>query len=99
MEFADIIELEVSSNALVIKKIEDEINSIIRIGDKDIEELKIKRDAILYFTCFENLKNPIKPEFTIFLYLLNNQNIELVFESEKENLLREFEEYIKLILI
>ncbi len=99
MNYIDLIELDVTANALVIKSYQGDINSIIKIEDKEIEEMKLKKDSISFFTISRNFKNPIKPEFTIFIYTLNNIIIEMVFESDDIKSLEGLEEYIKSILI
>jgi hypothetical protein len=93
------MELDTTANAIIIKSLESEVNSIIKINDKEIEEMKIKKDAISFFTISRNLKNPIKPEFTIFIYTVNNIIIEMVFECDEVKTLEGLEEYIKSILI
>ncbi len=99
MNYIDLIEL-LTPNALSIKSnSKSEINSIIKIDDKEVEEMKLKRDAISFFTIKRNLQNPIKPEFSIFIYTTNKIIIEMIFESEDKEELKKLEEYIKSILI
>ncbi len=99
MSFVDMIELDVPANAVILKRFEGEINSIVKINDKEIQEMKIKKDAVLFFTVSKNYDNPIKPEFTILIYTANNATIEVIFESDKKTELKELEEYVKSIII
>ena len=99
MNFIEIIELDVPANAIILKTNNEKISSIIKINNKEIKEMKIKKDAILFFTVSKNYDNPIKPEITFFIYTLNNAIIELIFESDDKKELKELEEYAKSILI
>ncbi len=99
MNFTDFIELDVPSNAIILKTRENQIKSIVKIDDKEISELKIRKEAISFFTLKSNYKNPLKPEFSIFIYTLNNTIIENVYEGTEEKILKELEEYVKSILI
>jgi hypothetical protein len=56
MNYVELIELDVPANALIIKSYQGEINSIIKIDDKEIEEMKLKKDSISFFTISRNLK-------------------------------------------
>ena len=99
MSFVDMIELDVPAEAIILKNYNGDISSIIKINDKEIKEMKIKKDAILFFTVSKNYNNPIKPEITFYLYTVNNANIEIIFESDNKEELKELEEYAKSILI
>jgi bisphosphoglycerate-independent phosphoglycerate mutase (AlkP superfamily) len=99
MSFVEMIELDVPAEAIILKQKQGEISSIIKINDKEIQEMKIKKDAILFFTVSKNYDNPIKPEITFFIYSLNNTIIEIIFESDDKKELKELEEYAKSILI
>ncbi len=97
MNFNEIIELDVPADAIILRSVEN--NSVIKIKEIEIEEIKIKKSSISFFTINRNYKNPLKPEFTILIYTLNNIIIESVFEASEEKTLKELEEYIKSILI
>jgi hypothetical protein len=99
MSFVDMIELDVPAEAIILKNYNGNISSIIKINDKEIKEMKIKKDAILFFTVSKNYDNPIKPEITFILYTLNNATVEIIFESDDKKELKELEEYAKSILI
>ncbi|WP_456471371.1 hypothetical protein [Caminibacter sp.] len=99
MNFTDIIELDVSAEALILNTTSEDINSIIKIKENEIPQLKIKKEAILFFTVHDNIENPIKPEFTINIYTVNNYLIEFILESDNIEKLKELKEYIVSILI
>ena len=99
MSFIEIIELDVPADAIILKNYNQDISSIIKIDDKEIKEMKIKKDAILFFTVSNNYDNPIKPEITFFIYTINNKTIEIIYESDDKKELKELEEYVKSILI
>jgi len=99
MNFSDFIDLDVSSNSLLLKQYNNNISSVIKIDNKEIEEIKIKKDSITFFTISKKLNNPIKPEFTILIYTINNHIIELIYEYEDKKVLEELEEFVKSILL
>ncbi|EDM24301.1 hypothetical protein [Caminibacter mediatlanticus] len=65
MNFAEFIDIDVSSNSIILKAFNNNISSIIKIDNKEVKELKIKKEAISFFTLSKNFDNPIKSEFTI----------------------------------
>ena len=99
MSFIEMIELDVPADAIILKNYNQDISSIIKIDDKEIKEIKIKKNAILFFTVSKNYDNPIKPEITFFIYTINNKTIEIIYESDDKKELKELEEYVKSILI
>ncbi len=99
MNFSDFIDLDTTSNSLILKQYNNNISSVIKIDNKEIEEIKIKKDSIAFFTISKKLNNPIKPEFTILVYTINNHIIELLYEYEDKKVLEELEEFVKSILL
>jgi len=97
--FERLIELDDSGNAIILKTENNSINSIIKLNDEEVKELKIKRDAISFYTLNPVINNPLKPECTFTLYTNTNHKIELIYESEDKEELIKFEEFVKNILI
>ncbi|WP_457564212.1 hypothetical protein, partial [Caminibacter sp.] len=98
MNFSEFIELDVPANAVILRTHKNQIKSVVKIDDKEINELKIRKEAVSFFTISQNYKNPLEPEFTIFIYTSNNIIIENVYEGDEINTLKELEEYVKSIL-
>jgi len=97
--YDNLIEFDDSSNAIILKTDKSSINSIVKLNDNEIKELKIKRDAILFYTLNPVINNPLEPECTFMLYTKNNYTIELIYESEDKEELIKFEEFVKELLI
>jgi hypothetical protein len=99
MDFVNLVEFDPTSEALIFKTKNDDINSLILFEDKEIEFLKIKKSAIAFFIISENFKNPIAPEITIKIYTLNNKIIQAEFTGSDAKLLNELKEYVSSIII
>ncbi len=97
--FEKLIEFDDSSNAIILKTDKNSINSIVKLNDKEIKELKIKKEAILFYTLNPVINNPLEPECTFIIYTSNNMQIELIYESDDKEELIKFEEFVKSILI
>ena len=96
MEF-DFIQLDLSIDALLIKSFKNEkFEFIIKLDEEEIEEIKIKKDAINFFTSKAFFENPLASEFTIKIYTSTN-NI-LTLEATGEDIKALFE-YIKSIIL
>ena len=97
--YENILSVDDSSNAIILKSDKKSINSIVKLNDKEIKELKIKKESILFYTLNPVINNPLKPECTFIIHTLNNHTIELIYESENKEELIKFEEFVKEILI
>ena len=96
MEF-DFIQLDLSIDAILIQSFKnDKMEFIIKLDDEEIEEIKIKKDAINFFTSKAFFENPLASEFTIKVYTSTN-NI-LTLEATGEDIKGLFE-YIKSIIL
>ena len=49
MNFSDFIELDVPANGVILRTFSNGINSIVKIDDKEIQELKIRKNSIEFF--------------------------------------------------
>ncbi|NPA88122.1 hypothetical protein [Caminibacter pacificus] len=94
-----LIEFDDSANAIILKTDKESINSIVKLNSKEIKELKIKKEAILFYTLNPVINNPLKPECTFLIYTSNNMEIEVIYESEDKEELIKFEEFVKTTLI
>jgi len=95
----NVIEIDTSIDAIILKTDKTQINSIVKINEEEIKELKIKKDAILFYTLNPVINNPLKPECTFCIYTSNNIIIEVIYESDDKEELIKFEEYVKSILL
>jgi len=99
MNFNDYIEIDTSSNSILIKTYKENNNEIVvKLNDLEVEEVKFKQNAIELFSCNKDFSNPLAPEFTINIYFHSYKAaIEVVGENKEE--IEKFYEYIKSILI
>ena len=99
MNFNDYIELDTSSNSILIKSFSQNNNEIIiKINQKETKEIKLKQDLIQFFTSNSDFSNPLAPEFTIEIYF-NNHIVSIEVTGENKEEIEKFYEYIKSILI
>jgi len=99
MNFNYYVELDTSSNSILIKSFSQNNNElVIKINEKEIKEIKLKQDLIQFFTSNSDFSNPLAPEFTIDIYF-NNHIVSLEVTGEDEEEIKRFYEYIKSILI
>jgi len=99
MNFNEYIEIDTSSNSILIKTHKEKNNEIVvKLNDKEVEEVKFKQEAIELFSSNKDFSNPLSPEFIINIYFHSYQiSIETVGENKEE--IKKFYEYIKSILI
>ena len=96
--FIEYLELDLSLEIFIFKKTNKEIISSVKINDKEVQELKIKKESILFTTFDEKSET----DFKIEIYPTNNQIITLSYILKDENLKGEFErfkEYIKSLIL
>jgi len=99
MNFNDYIELDTSSRSLILKSFSNNSNEIIiKLNEEEMQEIKLKQDAIELFSCNKDFSNPLSPEFIIKICFHNYVvSIEVTGEEKKE--VEKFYEYLKSILI
>jgi len=101
--FIDYLELDLSLEIFIFKRTDKEILSTIKVNDKEVKELKIKKSAVL-FTTFDETD---ETDFKIEVYPTNNQLITLSYKlkyeyAKDENIKNEFDkfkEYIKSLIL
>ena len=97
MEF-DFIQLDLSIDAILIKNFKNEkFEFIIKLDEKEIEEIKIKKAAINFFIAKKDFNTPLGNEFLIQIYT-STKNI-LTLEANGEEEIRTLFEYIKSIIL
>ena len=97
MEF-DFIQIDDSIDAILLQNFKnDKIEFILKLDEEEIEEIKIKKDAINFFTSKAFLENPLASEFIIKIYTSNN-NI-LTLEAAGEEDIKPLFEYLKSIIL
>jgi len=99
MTFNEYIEIDTSSNSILVKTYKEKNNEIIlKLNEKEVEEIKFKQDAIELFSSNKDFSNPLSPEFIINVYFHNYKiSIEVVGENKED--IEKFYEYLKSILI
>jgi len=99
MNFNDYVELDTSSNAILIKSFSQNNNEIvIKVNEKETKEIKLKKNLIQFFTSISDFSNPLAPEFTIEIYF-NNHIVSIEVTRENKEEIEKFYEYIKSILL
>ena len=99
MNFNDYIKTDVSSNSILILSASESNNEIIiKINEKQINEIKLKKDFIQFFTVSEDFSNPLAAEFHIDIYF-NHYIITLEVTGENKEEIKNFCEYLKSIII
>jgi len=101
--FIEYLELDLSLEIFIFKRTDKEILSTIKVNDKEVKELKIKKSAVL-FTTFDETD---ETDFKIEVYPTNNQLITLSYKlkyeyAKDENIKNEFDkfkEYIKSLIL
>jgi len=101
--FIEYLELDLSLEIFIFKKTDKEIISTVKVNNKEVKELKIKKESILFTTFDETDEN----DFIIEIYPTNNQLITLSYKLKDEyvkdeNIKNEFEkfkEYIKSLIL
>ena len=97
MEF-DFIQIDTSIDAILIKNFRnDKMEFIMKLDDSEIEEIKIKKDAINFFTSKAFFENPLASEFTIKVHTSTNNILSL--EAAGEENIKALFEYIKSIIL
>ena len=93
------LEIDLSLDIFIFKTNTKDFKSIVRVNEKEVKEIKIKKDAIL-FTTFD--EDPLANLFFIEIFPQNNHIITLTFSLKNENLKDDFEkfkEYIKSLIL
>ena len=97
MEF-DFIQLDLSIDAILLKRFKNEkIEFILKLDDIEIEEIKIKKNAINFFISKGDFETPLGNEFLIKIHTSTN-NI-LTLEAAGENNVKVLFEYVKSIIL
>jgi len=96
--FIEYLELDLSLEIFIFKKTKKELISTVKVNNKEVKELKIKKESVL-FTTFDAKSDS---DFTIEIYPTNNSIITLSYILKDENLKDEFDkfkEYIKSLIL
>jgi len=96
--FIKYLELDLSLEVFEFKKLDKEILSTVKVNEKKITSLKIKRSSILFITFNEKSEIDLKIE----IYTLNNHIITLSYLLKDESFKEEFDkfkEYIKSLIL
>ena len=97
--FMEYVELDLSLEIFIFKTVTKEIKSTVKINNKLVKEIKLKREAILFTSFDEDDKENV---FIIEVYTQNNHIITLTFSLKDEALKDDFEkfkEYIKSLIL
>jgi len=99
--FIEYLELDSSLEVFIFKQTSKMIDSEIEVNNKEVKELKIKKDSINFITFNSNSDT----DFMIEIYPKNNIVITLSYfikEDSSEEIKEEFknfEEYIKMLIL
>ena len=96
--FIEYLELDLSLEIFEFKKLDKEMLSAVKVNEKEVTSLKIKRSSILFATFDEKSEIDLK----IRIYTPNNHIITLSYLLRDESLKEEFDkfkEYIKSLIL
>ena len=97
--FMRYLEIDLSLEVLIFKTEIKEFTSKVSINKKEVKELKIKKEAVL-FTSFDEDEN--KDYFIITIYPKNNFLISIEYTLKEKNYeedFKQFKEYLKTLIL
>ena len=98
-KFIHYLEADLSLEIFIFKKEEKEFISKVTINEKEVKEIKIKKEAILFISFDEDEKNE---SFSLTLYPKNNFLISVEYTLKDKTLKEDFtkfKEYLKALIL